>query len=140
MSYLVLARKWRPESFADVVGQKHVVLTLSAAVRAERIAHAYLFAGPRGVGKTTVARILAKALNCDKGPTAKPCGKCASCSEIATGKSLDVIEIDGASNRKIEDARGIRETVQYAPLGPPPEAPSNPFKAVESLIKGLIKM
>jgi DNA polymerase-3 subunit gamma/tau len=116
MSYLVLARKWRPESFSDVVGQKHVVLTLEAAIRNDRTAHAYLFAGPRGVGKTTIARLLAKALNCQEGPTAEPCGECASCTEIASGKSLDVIEIDGASNRKIEDARGIRETVQYAPL------------------------
>ncbi len=116
MSYVVLARKWRPETFSDVVGQKHVVATLGAAVRSGRIAHAYLFSGPRGVGKTTVARILAKALNCDEGPTDTPCGKCVSCTEILKAKNLDVIEIDGASNRKIEDARGIRETVQYAPL------------------------
>ncbi|MBM3306919.1 MAG: DNA polymerase III subunit gamma/tau [Candidatus Eisenbacteria bacterium] len=116
MSYLVLARKWRPETFSQVVGQRHVVTTLSAAVRTDRIGHAYLFTGPRGVGKTTIARVLAKALNCEKGPTDEPCLACDSCREIASGKSLDVIEIDGASNRKIEDARGIRETVQYAPL------------------------
>lgn len=116
MSYLVLARKWRPETFSQVVGQKHVVTTLVAALKSGRIAHAYLFAGPRGVGKTTIARILAKALNCEKGPTDEPCMSCDSCREIASGKSLDVIEIDGASNRRIEDARGIRETVQYAPL------------------------
>ncbi len=116
MSYVVLARKWRPGSFADVVGQKHVVTTLSAALRSDRIAHAYLFAGPRGIGKTTIARILARALNCTTGPADEPCGACNSCLEIASGKSLDVIEIDGASNRRIEDARSIRETVQYAPL------------------------
>ncbi len=116
MSYVVLARKWRPGSFSDVVGQKHVVTTLSAAVRSGRIAHAYLFAGPRGVGKTTIARILARALNCTNRPAEEPCGTCDSCLEIASGKSLDVIEIDGASNRRIEDARSIRETVQYAPL------------------------
>src|SRR5580658_48160 len=99
MSYQVIARKWRPQAFREVVGQEHVTRTLENALRVGRIAHAYIFSGTRGVGKTTTARILAKALNCSKGPTAEPCGKCDSCREIAAGSSLDVLEIDAASNR-----------------------------------------
>ncbi len=113
VSYLVLARKWRPQSFADLVGQEHVARTLANAIDQDRVAHAYLFAGPRGVGKTTSARILAMCLNCEKGPTAKPCGKCEVCADIQSGRSLDVIEIDGASNRGIDEIRDLRESVRY---------------------------
>ena len=113
MSYLVLARKWRPQSFADLVGQEHVARTLANAIDQDRVAHAYLFAGPRGVGKTTSARILSMCLNCENGPTAKPCGKCEVCADIQSGRSLDVIEIDGASNRGIDEIRDLRESVRY---------------------------
>jgi len=115
MSYLVLARKYRPMRFEEVVGQQHVTATLRNAISSGRLANAYLFAGPRGVGKTSVARILAKALNCDKGPSPTPCNECPSCREIAEGRSLDVLEIDGASNRGIDEVRNLRETLRYAP-------------------------
>jgi DNA polymerase-3 subunit gamma/tau len=115
MTYLVMARKYRPQSFEEVVGQPHVTVTLVNAIKAERISHAYLFAGPKGTGKTTVARILAKALNCKDGPTDKPCGECDSCSEIAMGRSLDVVEIDGASNNSVDDVRALRENIRYVP-------------------------
>jgi DNA polymerase-3 subunit gamma/tau len=115
MSYQVIARKWRPQTFDDLVGQQHVTETLKNAIKNDRVAHAYIFSGARGVGKTTAARILAKALNCAKGPTATPCGECDSCKEIAAGTSLDVIEIDAASNRGIDQIRELREMVRYAP-------------------------
>lgn len=115
MSYLVLARKWRPQRFEDVVGQGHVTRILTNAIRTGRIAHAYLFAGVRGVGKTTAARILAKALNCEKGPTPEPCGECGQCREIKEGISIDVYEIDGASNTGIDNVREIIENVRYQP-------------------------
>jgi DNA polymerase-3 subunit gamma/tau len=115
MSYLVLARKWRPQTFEEIIGQDHVTTTLRNAIRAGRIAHAYLFAGPRGVGKTTAARILAKAVNCEKGPTEHPCNQCSSCLEITASRSMDVSEIDGASNRGIDEIRDLRESVQYSP-------------------------
>ncbi|MDA8421976.1 MAG: DNA polymerase III subunit gamma/tau [Nitrospiraceae bacterium] len=117
MSYQVLARKWRPQVFEDVVGQGHITRTLQNAITSGRLAHAFLFSGPRGVGKTTTARILAKALNCDQGPTPTPCGKCDPCIETTAGTSVDVIEIDGASNRGIEHIRELREAVKYAPVG-----------------------
>ncbi len=117
MSYQVIARKWRPQTFADVVGQQHVTRTLANAIQSGRVAHAYIFSGARGVGKTTTARILAKALNCAKGPAAEPCNECDSCREIGMGNSLDVIEIDAASNRGIDQIRELREMVRYAPAG-----------------------
>ena len=115
MTYQVIARKWRPQTFADLVGQEHVTETLANAIKKDRVAHAYIFSGARGVGKTTAARILAKAMNCVNGPTAEPCGVCDSCKEIAAGSSLDVIEIDAASNRGIDQIRELREMVRYAP-------------------------
>jgi len=115
VSYEVFARKYRPQTFDDLVGQAHVSRTLKNAVAQNRLAHAYLFVGPRGVGKTSTARILAKSLNCIKGPTITPCGECDNCREIAAGNSLDVIEIDGASNNSVEDVRQLRENVRYAP-------------------------
>jgi len=115
MSYLVLARKWRPQTFEDVVGQPHVTKTLQNAVRSKRIAHAYLFTGARGVGKTSVARILAKTLNCGQEKVPQPCNHCSNCREITQGSSVDVLEIDGASNRGIDNIRELRETVRYRP-------------------------
>ena len=115
MSYLVLARKWRPQVFEEVIGQKHVVKTLQNAILNKRIAHAFLFAGQRGVGKTSIARILAKALNCQQGPTPQPCCQCASCKEITEGTTIDVLEIDGASNTGVDDVRELRESVKYVP-------------------------
>ena len=116
MDYLVLARKWRPQVFEDVVGQPHVVQTLKNAIRQDRIAHAYLFSGPRGVGKTSIARILAKAINCEQGPAEIPCNLCTNCREITEGIALDVREIDGASNRGIDEIRELRERIRFLPV------------------------
>src|SRR5208282_2754364 len=112
MTYQVIARKWRPQTFADLVGQGHVTETLANAIKTNRVAHAYIFSGARGVGKTTAARILAKALNCVNGPTPEPCGECDSCKEIAASSSLDVIEIHAASTRCIDQIREFLELVR----------------------------
>ena len=115
MSYLVLARKYRPTDFDNVIGQSHITDILKSAIESDRLAHAYLFCGPRGIGKTSCARILAKALNCQEGPTVKPCNTCAVCADITKGNSFDVLEIDGASNRGIDEIRALRENVKFAP-------------------------
>ena len=115
MSYLALARKWRPRSFAELVGQEHVRVALGNALTQGRVHHAFLFTGTRGVGKTTIARILAKCLNCETGVTATPCGKCAACKEIDEGRFVDLIEVDAASRTKVDDTRELLENVQYAP-------------------------
>jgi len=115
MSYLVLARKWRPKNFSDTVGQEHVLQALMNALETGRLHHAYLFTGTRGVGKTTIARILAKALNCETGVTANPCGECSACREIDEGRFVDLIEVDAASKTKVDDTRDLLDNVQYAP-------------------------
>src|ERR1700681_4221180 len=114
-AYTALARKWRPHSFAEMTGQEHVLRALANALASDRVHHAYLFAGTRGVGKTTVARILAKCLNCECGVSATPCGQCASCREIDAGRSVDLIEVDAASRTKVDDTRELLDNVQYAP-------------------------
>jgi DNA polymerase-3 subunit gamma/tau len=115
MSHQVLARKWRPQTFADIVGQEHVVTALVNALKANRLHHAYLFSGTRGVGKTTIARVLSKALNCEQGITAEPCGTCDTCQSITEGRFVDLIEVDAASRTRVEDTRELLENVQYAP-------------------------
>lgn len=115
MSHQVLARKWRPGRFEDLVGQPHVVRALANALSGDRLHHAYLFAGTRGVGKTTIARILARCLNCETGVTPTPCGECRSCVEIAEGRHLDLIEVDAASRTRVDDTRELLDNVSYAP-------------------------
>ena len=115
MAYLVLARKYRPQRFGEMSGQAHVVRTLSNALERGQLAHAFLFTGPRGVGKTTAARLVAKAVNCEQGPTAEPCGTCLPCVEITEGRAVDVVEIDAASNNGVDNVRDIVEAVKYRP-------------------------
>src|SRR5512135_3568808 len=115
MSYQVLARKWRPRDFGSLVGQEHVVRALRHALEQKRLHHAYLFTGTRGVGKTTLARILAKCLNCETGVTPEPCGKCSACLEIDAGRFVDLLEVDAATNTRVDEMRQLLDTAQYAP-------------------------
>src|SRR5258708_24759361 len=117
--YQVIARKYRPQSFGELISQEHVKTTLENAITQRRIAHGYIFSGQRGTGKTTVARIFARCLNCEQGPTATPCGRCASCMEIAAGAAMDVIEIDAASHRGINEMRQLRASVRFPPARDP---------------------
>src|SRR5258707_6783492 len=113
--YQVIARKYRPQAFAELISQEHVKTTLENAIAQRRIAHGYIFSGQRGTGKTTVARIMARCLNCEQGPTAHPCGKCASCLEIASGSAVDVLAIDAAPNPRVNEMSELRESVSYPP-------------------------
>ncbi|MEC8955583.1 MAG: DNA polymerase III subunit gamma/tau, partial [Pseudomonadota bacterium] len=115
MSYLALARKWRPRKFPDIVGQEHVVQALSNALNTQKMHHAYLFSGTRGIGKTTIGRILAKAFNCEDGMSADPCGTCGTCSEVDEGRFVDLIEVDAASKTKVDDTRELLDNVQFSP-------------------------